>query len=370
MVAVVPGSAESMSGVIGLARSGLSALWSWWLAELAGMLPRRLKRVGRRDRRQIVVLLNPDETVVLERTGDRARMLDVVRADSSDHVGQLAALLQRVNPRRQPVTICLSGELGLRKIISLPLAARDDLKQLLRFEMDRLTPFRAEEVHFAQRIVDTDTPNRRIMVELAVAPRSIVEQALKMAQAVGAVASRVELGTARPDGREPLNLLPQESGDVAGERRLVRALIVLALILAMVAVAIPLQRQRAKLAALTDQVASTRVEAEESHALREELDRLTQTSTFLLAEKGRRPMATEVLADLTRLVPDQAYLAQLMLQGGEVQLHGWAATASDLISLLDQSPLFRAPQFRSPVTQDGSDGSERFHLSVELAEGG
>jgi general secretion pathway protein L len=141
-------------------------------------------------------------------------------------------------------------------------------------------------------------------------------------------------------------------------------------ILAIVAVAIPLQRQRAKLAALNDQIALTRVEAEQSHALREQLDQLTRTGTFLLTEKARRPMATEVLADLTRLMPDQAYLMQLMLQGGEVQLHGWAATASDLISLLDQSPLFHAPQFRSPVTQEGRDGTERFHLSVELAEGG
>jgi general secretion pathway protein L len=359
-----------MSSVIGLARSGLSALWSWWLAELAGMLPRRLKRTGRRDRREVVLLLNPGETVVLERARDRARVAGVARSDRSDHGQQLAALLQRVNHRRQPVTICLGGELGLRKVIGLPLAARDDLEQLLRFEMDRLTPFRAEEVYFAQRIVDTDMPNRRIMVELAVAPRSIVDQALRTAQAVGAVASRVELGTARPDGGEPLNLLPQQAGDAAGERRLIRALILLAVILAIVAVAIPLQRQRARLAALADQVAATRVEAEQSHALREQLDQLTQTGTFLVAEKRRRPMATEVLADLTRLMPDQAHLTQLMLQGGEVQLHGQAATASDLISLLDQSPLFRAPQFRSPVTQDGSDGTERFHLSVELAEGG
>jgi general secretion pathway protein L len=77
-----------------------------------------------------------------------------------------------------------------------------------------------------------------------------------------------------------------------------------------------------------------------------------------------------VLAELTRLVPDQAYLAQLLLQDGEVQLHGSAATASDLIGLLDHSALFRAPQFRSPVTRDGRDGAERFHLSVELAQGG
>jgi general secretion pathway protein L len=359
-----------MSSVIGLVRSSMSALLSWWLAELAGMLPRRLKQIGLRERRQVVLLLNPGQTVVLERTGDRARVVGAASADPDDRGGELAALLHRVNHRRQPVTICLSGELGLRKFISLPLAARDDLEQLLRFEMDRLTPFRAEEVYFAHRIIDTDTPNRRIMVELAAAPRSIVEDALKTARTVGAVAARVELGTARPDGGEPLNLLPQQSGDVAGERRLIRALILLALILAVVAVAIPLQQQRSKLAALTDQLAATRVEAEQSHALREQLDQLTQTSTFLLAEKSRRPMATEVLADLTQLVPDQAYLAQLMMQEGEVQLHGWAATASDLISLLDQSPLFRAPQFRSPVTREGGDGAERFHLSVELAEGG
>ena len=360
---------SAMSGIIGLARSSVAALLRWWLAELAGMLPRKLKRVGRRERRQLLLLLNSDETVVLERTGDRAHLIGTATTDPTDHNAQLVALLQRANGRRQPVTLCLSGELGLRKIVNLPLAARDDLAQLLRFEMDRLTPFRADEVYFAQRILSTDVPSRRIVVELAVAPKIIVEQALETAQAVGVVPSRLELGTTHADDREPLNLLPQESADSGGERRLTRVLILLAVILAIVAVAIPLQRQRSTLAALTDQVALTRDAAEQSHALREQLDQLTRTGYFLLAEKNRRAMATEVVAELTRLVPDQAYLAQLILQDGEVQLHGSAATASDLISLLDRSPLFRTPQFRSPVTRDGGDGTERFHLSVELVEG-
>ena len=135
-----------MSSVIRLARSGLSALWSWCLAELAGMLPHGLKRVGRGVQRQVVLLLNPGETVVLERTADRARVVGVASSERSDHGRQLADLLERIYQRQQPVTICLAGELGLRKVIALPLAARDDLEQLLRFEMDRLTPFRAEEV--------------------------------------------------------------------------------------------------------------------------------------------------------------------------------------------------------------------------------
>jgi general secretion pathway protein L len=360
-----------MSSVIGLARNGLAAFMSWWLAELAGLVPRQLRRVARRDRNQLVLLLNQQETVVLERNGERARVVGSVATDREDRAARLGALLQRTRRRRQPVTICLSGDLGLRKIVSLPLAARDDLDQLLRFEMDRLTPFRADEVQFAHRIVDTDPQDRRITVELVVAPKATVDQALETARMVGVAPAKLELGGAKVGNLEPLDLLPHHAVDRAGQRRLVRALMLLALLLAIVAVAIPLQRQRSKLADLNDQTAASRAEAEQSRALREQLDRLTRTGHFLLAEKARRPMATDVLADLTRLVPDEAYLSQLVLQEGEVQLHGSAATASDLIGLLDQSPLFRAPQFRSPVTQDVDDGRERFHLSVELAaEGG
>jgi general secretion pathway protein L len=360
-----------MSSVIGLARNGLAAFLSWWLAELTGLVPRQLRRVARRDRNQVVLLLNQQETLVVERAGERARVIGSVAADRPDRAAQLGALLQRTRRRRQPVTICLSGDLGLRKIVNLPLAARDDLDQLLRFEMDRLTPFRADEVHFAHRIVDTDLQDRRITVELVVAPRAMVDQALETARMVGVVPARLELVGAQGDAPEPLDLLPHRSADRAGQRRLVRALMLLALLLTIVAVAIPLERQRSKLADLNDRIAASRAEAEKSSVLREQLDLLTQTGYFLLTEKARRPMATDVLAELTRLVPDEAYLSQLVLQESQVELYGSAATASDLIGLLDQSPLFRAPQFRSPVTQDVDDGAERFHLSVELAaEGG
>jgi general secretion pathway protein L len=356
-----------MSSVIGLARNGLAAFLSWWLAELTGLVPRQLRRVARRDRNQVVLLLNQQETLVVERAGERARVIGSVAADRPDRAAQLGALLQRTRRRRQPVTICLSGDLGLRKIVNLPLAARDDLDQLLRFEMDRLTPFRADEVHFAHRIVDTDLQDRRITVELVVAPRAMVDQALETARMVGVVPARLELVGAQGDAPEPLDLLPHRPADRARQRRLVRALMLLALLLTIVAVAIPLERQRSKLADLNDRIAASRAEAEKSSVLREQLDLLTQTGYFLLTEKARRPMATDVLAELTRLVPDEAYLSQLVLQESQVELYGSAATASDLIGLLDQSPLFRAPQFRSPVTQDVDDDEERFHLSVELA---
>lgn len=346
-------------------RGGIAAFFTWWLGELAGLVPRRLRTAGGRRRRGVVLALGQGETAVAERSAEGERTLGSVARDAPDHDQRLRALLRRSKWRARPVTVRLGGDLGLRKTLELPLAARDDLDQLLRFEMDRLTPFRADEVYFAQRVLASDAVGRRIAVELQLAPRRVVDQALATAQRLGLSPARVELA-ADAGGAEPLNLLRDEQGG-AREGRATRALVLLALILAVIAVAIPLRRQQARLDELETRVAAARAEAEESLELRARLDQLTQSARFLVAEKTRRPMVAEVLAELTRLVPDQAHIVQLDLRGGSVQLHGYAATASDLIGLLDQSELFRTPQFRSPVTQDPRSGTERFHLSVELA---
>ena len=149
-------------------------------------------------------------------------------------------------------------------------------------------------------------------------------------------------------------------------------LALLALLLAVTAVAIPLQRQRATVAKLEADVAAARAEAEESLAMRDRLEQLTRSAQFLEADKSRQPLVVRVLDELTRLVPDQAYITQFDLHDQTVEVQGFAATASDLIAVLEQSPLFKAPQFRSPVTQDRRSGAERFHVSVELVsqEGG
>jgi general secretion pathway protein L len=353
-----------MTSLLTSIRGGIAAFFAWWLGELAGLVPRRLLSAIERRRRGVVLALGQNETAVAERGVEGERTLGSVARDAPDHDQRLRALLRQSKRRARLVTLRLAGELGLRKTLDLPLAARDDLDQLLRFEMDRLTPFRADEVYFAQRVLASDAVGRRIAVELQVAPKRVVEQALATAQRIGLSPARVELA-ADAGGGEPLNLLRAEPGG-AREGRATRALVLLAVILAVIAVATPLRRQQARLDELETRVAAARAEAEESLELRAQLDQLTQSTRFLIAEKTDRPMVAEVLAELTRLVPDQAHIVQLDLRDGSVQLHGYAATASDLIGLLDQSELFRTPQFRSPVTQDPRSGTERFHLSVEL----
>jgi general secretion pathway protein L len=369
--ACVPMAMTLMATPFGLLRGGIAAFFGWWLGELASLMPRRLRPTAGRRRRGLVLALGADEIVVAEGAADGLRTLGSVDAAAPDRDERLRALLRQAKRRgRRPATVRLAPALGLRKTLELPLAARDDLDQLLRFEMDRLTPFRAEEVHFAQQVLATDAAGRRLTVELQAAPRRVVEEALATARELGLRPARVELAADDAGGAEPLNLLGDQPGGGARESRVNRALVLLALLLLVIAVAIPLRRQQARLAELENQVAAARAEAEDSLALREQLDQLTRSASFLVGEKTSRPMVTEVVAELTRLVPDQAHIVQLELRDGSVQLHGYAATASDLIGLLDQSALFKTPQFRSPVTQDPRTGLERFHLSVELLGAG
>jgi general secretion pathway protein L len=346
-------------------RGSISAALGWWLRELAGLVPHRLRNHGRRERRSSVLTFGRQQSVVLLRTAEGERVLGSVDTDAPDHDQRLGDLLKQAKRRGRSVTVRLSGELGLCKVLDLPSAAKDDLDQVLRFEMDRLTPFRADEVYFAHRILGSDARTRRLSVELQLAPKREIERVLQAARRFGLAPARIELARDAAGGHT-LNLLSGESSRGTREDRLSGALALLALILAIGAVAIPLQRQRATVAALEANVAAARAEAEESLAMRDRLGALARSAQFLQADKSRQAMVVQVLDELTRLVPDQAYLLQFDLRDQTVELHGFASTASELIGLLEQSPLFKAPQFRSPVTQDPRSGTERFHISVEL----
>ncbi len=363
-----------MARLLAVVRQSLRDFFAWWFGELAGLVPARLSPARRRDRYRLVLALDRGGISALEIVGDREQELGGVEPAGPGQAAQIVALLRRARRRTSRITLRLAPGMGLRKALDLPLAAEGDLDQLLRFEMDRLTPFRAEDVVFAQRVLERDPERQRMTVELQVAPRAVVEQALSMAAACKLRPIRVELARAEISGfeagpatRPVLNLLPAES-EAAPASRLNRALALVALALVAVALAVPLQQQRLTAADLERQVTAAKAAAQRSVQLRDRLDQLEANVRFLSEQKRRIPMLTHILAELTRVIPDQAYVEQLDLRDGELNLRGLATAPSDLIALLDQSGLFRKPEFRSPVTQDPRLGLERFQLSAKLAE--
>src|SRR4030043_1519077 len=80
----------------------------------------------------------------------------------------------------------------------------------------------------------------------------------------------------------------------------------------------------------------------------------------------------EVLEEVSRLLPNTTWIWNLKYNGKEMELSGFADSASDLIPLLDKSPLFEKVEFLAPVTKElqmrgeGKKEKERFKIKAKI----
>ncbi|HWP22805.1 MAG TPA: hypothetical protein VNM15_01310, partial [Candidatus Binatia bacterium] len=60
----------------------------------------------------------------------------------------IVSLLPRFNPARDAVYLCLSQEHALVQPVFLPLAAQENLSQVLEYEIERQLPFKRDEIYY------------------------------------------------------------------------------------------------------------------------------------------------------------------------------------------------------------------------------
>lgn len=344
--------------------NGIRAFFSWWFLELHALVPNWLRGLCLRRRHRLVGVLKRREFVLCAISGSHEQQLLRMSGDASEPAGDSSAALTQIKRRWQVVTLRVDRELGLRKLLNLPLAVRDDLDHLLGYEMDRLSPFGPENVHFAYRVAHVKPEDRSILIEVEIVPRKIVDRAIAVAKRLGLEPRRLELdgGTSRP----ALNLLPRQASTSSRVSWLDVALALLALVSTAAAVVLPLNKQYVTATDFDRKAATEKHEAEESLALRQQLDNLTSTMNFIYDHKKTTTMMTRILAELTHLISDESYVVQLHVNDGQVRIHGHAQSASDLIRSLERSPVFWKAEFLSPITTDPQSGTEHFQIAVRI----
>ena len=93
----------------------------------------------------------------------------------------------------------------------------------------------------------------------------------------------------------------------------------------------------------------------ESEKLRKQIETIAE---------GRNRHAVDFLHEVTKLLPEDAYLTTFRLRSNQVQLDGFARAASELIPTLEASERFKNVKFGSPTTK--AEGRDRFSISMEL----
>ena len=356
----------------------IGGFFAWWFKELTGLVPARLRGALEGRAGTAVLDLSGPEIVLSRLSGRSWRELGRVDPQGLNEPAQaraFARLIKKAKLDELDVVLRLPAGTALRKTLSLPLAAEENLRQVLTFEMDRHTPFSADEVYFDYRVRMRNAETGRMEVELVTVPRKVMDERCERAAAWGVVPDVVDIaGEDRggEDASEGINLLPADDGVNGGRRVGGLTLFLAAVAAALVAVAVylPLEAQQREMQAFSAALAKAKAEAGAAMELRREIDRLVEESQFLVTRKQKSVKATEVLDELTRILPDGTWLRQFKIKDREVRISGFSQAASNLIGLIEQSAMFENARFTSPVTQDRREGLERFNVAADLAQGG
>lgn len=360
-----------MTAVTAQLTTPMAQFLRWWLGELRACLPGSRSGAPRMRSRAVLVQILPDQAVFHYVKG-RARneIARIVRdgADSSVVKAQLAKIRRRARMRRTDVVLCLPADCVLQCHVNLPFAAQENLQEVLGFEMERFTAFEADEVHYSYRLIEANPAEKRIIVNLIVVPRTIADGMMQLARGWGLTANIVTLAGDDMVIDRTINLLPRtiESKSGRGIRRLLAILSLTALCLAAAAIYLEFGQQARRLAAYQANLAESRAASLHTDDLKGQVSRLLDRSRYVAQRKQEKPLLVEILDETTQRLPDNTWVTQFRVEKEQLTLSGYSAAASNLIEMLEASPLLTQVRFVSPVTLDAKQGVERFNLSAQV----
>jgi len=358
----------ALCGVLGrsaaTSANSMIILLEWWLRQLAGMLPAALLKTSTGSADAVILEVVRHLMVLSVRLNGKT--VRVAEADvSSEGAVDLKRALDAHGVSPRLVVLQLQPAIVLQKRLSLPLAARRHLQGLLSFEIDQETPFAADEVHWDYAVRREERTRAQLEVDLIVAPRTIVDPIVTLVRDAGFDLAGIEVAGDASD-KVLLRLQGDRRQTSLGPGRKLVAAAALASILAVAAVVVPFIRQQQGLSAADAASAMLMKQAQEAATLRQSIDQFASTIERLKLERTHNGDALQVLAALTRILPDDANLTALSLRDGHVVVTGLSPAAAQLADLLARSPEFREPNFDAPVVANEDSGLEAFTISAAL----
>jgi len=335
-------------------------MFAHWRSAVPPCLPRRLRRWLALRSPVLLVVPHGDDAELLRQLGDEREPLGAIDLRTGGRIAALAG-----NPRRgwRETALELPADAVLTRAITLPTQVRDNLRQVIGYELDRLTPFTAGEVYYDARVTDTVARGSKLAVRLALCRRDRVDDWLERLREGGSPAARLTWQGAWPGA----NLLPPE--ERPRPRRvgvLINAALALVLLVLTAAVLItPLWQKNARHDMLMRELSRVSVQAEEVARVRADLERARLGSVEVLNRKREQPRMTDLLRELTDLLPDNTWVQTMNYREGAADIRGESAQATALIGVLEQGPGIDDVSFRSPVMQVASSGTERFHIAFD-----
>lgn len=256
------------------------------------------------------------------------------------------------------------------KPLELPSRAAEFLEGVVRSQIDRLTPWSADQAVFGSS-VPADLGSGRIVVTVAATAKAMLAPILQAFSRAGArsIVVCTAPSVAPPD--MPAIKIMEENVTRVLDVDLVRRVLVITLACALLV---------SLTAALVSTFIGGNLEARQDELARQIArqrsallmsrnaagDPKTLAEQALLRRKNESPSDVIALEILSKILPDSTYVTEMHIEANKLQLTGITHDAPQLIRLIEQTRHFSQATFFAPITRSPSDNRDHFSIEARM----
>jgi general secretion pathway protein L len=257
----------------------------------------------------------------------------------------------------------------VRRRIAVPAQAREFAPGIVRNQIERLSPWRADQVTFGFAIEPQQDDATVLDVHVSMAARDTVEAARERLAATGLSVDRVVAAGLETD--QPITLWSRlgdaSEQSLSGWRRRIAAVLILLLAISVgttVWALISANFIRADSDDVSAQTVALQRRLEGSPTSAADAARDPARRAWML--KQTTPATVMILETLAQALPDSAYVTDLSLSKGTLRITGLCSDAPSLVAPLQNSGLMTDVHFFAPTTRSSDGTLFLFHIETKI----
>jgi Tfp pilus assembly protein PilN len=128
----------------------------------------------------------------------------------------------------------------------------------------------------------------------------------------------------------------------------------------------PIEIEKKRLQNIESQIASKKVEIKKIDSLKIDIEAINKEVNVINDFKQTKPLSLKIMKELTLVLPKNSWLTRMRVSESQINIEGYAPSATFLIPRLEQSNLFKKVEFSAPTFRDPRQNMDRFQIKMEM----
>ena len=258
-------------------------------------------------------------------------------------------------------------ELLVRALDPLPAQSKPYLDGIVRHQLERLTPWRANDVLYSYQVAPAATDDSRVIVTMAATTRALHRRRLEQLAALQPRTVRLVYRNALEGKDVAIDVTASGGAPTLRTQQMRRTIgwsaagLFAFTIVAVMLLTILWQRTDAARETAEQEIIDLHAKRAAKGPVMKPGDR---DVAAILERRQNTPYAVIALESLSEALPDDTFLTEFRIAENHVRMSGISRSVSQLVPLLEAAPALAEPTFFAPTTR--LPNGDRFHLDARL----